>query len=80
MKREKPLSLAQKKALCGLPINRTFIPAHTGFQWPTIAILKARGYVNPIKSDIAGYGPEAECIVTAKGLRRREEIESKRST
>jgi hypothetical protein len=70
------LSAAQKRALAGIPVRRSFIPAHTGFQWATLARLKALRMINGVKDGLAGCGPEAEHVITPRGLRFREQIKA----
>lgn len=68
------LSPAQKRALLGLPTKRPFTPAHTGFQWPTLAVLKSHRLINGVKDGLAGCGPDALHVITPSGLKLREQL------
>jgi hypothetical protein len=63
------LTKAQREALLRLPLE-TFRPCDTGFRWPTVAVLKARGMLIG-----EGYGRTAKCRFTKRGLAVRAELE-----
>lgn len=69
------LTPAQRRALCGIPVNRAFTPAHTGFQWPTLAVLKSQRLINSVKDGLAGAGPMAKHVITDRGRRVRAAAE-----
>jgi hypothetical protein len=69
------LSMAQRRALAGLPIKRDFRPSLTGFQWSTLACLKSKRLINSVVDGIRGCGPDAMHRVTPFGLRVRTLIE-----
>lgn len=68
------MSVAQKQALCGLPVNRDFTPKHTGYQWPTLAVLKQLRLINGVRDGLAGMGKDALHRVTPRGLAVRARI------
>ncbi len=61
------LTPGQSRALMGLPVNRSFVPGHTGFQWPVISALKGKTLVRGLKDGFDGMGPTAPCVVTPTG-------------
>lgn len=63
----KRLSPAGRRALCGIPEKRDFMPDHTGFQWPTLATLKAHRLINGVQCGTAGYGKFAWHRLTPLG-------------
>lgn len=68
------LSDGQKRALCGIPIQRDFRPSLTGFQWKTLACLKAKRLINSIRDGDAGWGPLAMHRITPRGLAVRAQL------
>lgn len=73
----KSLSKAQRKALCELPVMRDFIPAHTGFQWSSLSVLKSKRLINGVKDGVAGLGKDAWHRFTPLGREVRTSIMAK---
>ncbi|ABQ68564.1 hypothetical protein Swit_2205 [Rhizorhabdus wittichii RW1] len=69
------LTPGQLRALRGIPLDRPFIPEHTGFQWPTLARLKAERLINAVKDGTDGWGKAALHVITDRGRRVREAAE-----
>lgn len=69
------LPIAQRKALCGLPVTRDFIPAHTGFQWSSLSVLKSKRLINGVKDGITGLGKNAPHRITPLGREVRAVLE-----
>jgi len=69
------LTPAQRRALCGIPVNRAFTPVHCGFQWPTLARLKAERLINSVEDGIEGMGRFAKHVITDRGRHVRAAAE-----
>ena len=66
------LTVAQREALCQLPVNRDWTPKHTGHQWKTLACIKSLRLINGVRDGYAGKGKYALHRLTPLGLAVRE--------